>query len=189
MMSDAQTHDAARPHSKTLSKEEEEDGARGCGAVLTEARLAEYHRLHNEWSGTTDSNWLTRDRTDAQAAWDIKPHAGANGIVLGKAIDHALGQCRAELTRKMQAREAAKGKFSSYFGKVLATAIDTNQAKTGGGQAYVPLRQRLRSVGDDDWLRTLAGRTIRDKLGSDEAAIQFLRSATAEDAEGGSHVQ
>ncbi len=55
MMSDAQTHDAARPHSK---KEEEDDSGRTTHVVLNEARLTKYHRLCNEWSGADRAFWL-----------------------------------------------------------------------------------------------------------------------------------
>jgi hypothetical protein len=105
--------------------------------------------------------------------------------VLRKALDHALGLCRAELGRKMQAQEAPRGTFSSYFGSVLATSID--RAGTGRNQPRPPLRQGTRGGGHDDWLNSHAGRTMRERLGSDEAAIEW-RNAIAQDGEGGSHV-
>lgn len=181
MMSDTQTHDAARPYSK---KEEEDDRGRTTNAVLNEARLTDYHRLWNRWSDADRALWLDRAQTDAQVAWDIKPHIIPTAPdVLAKCIDEALGRCNAELLRKIQAREPARGKFSSYFVKVLATAV-TNQNKTKSVQA--PLRMNRQRAGDS-WLDTLAGRTLRDKLGSEEAAIQFMDNTGVD--EGGSHVQ
>ena len=79
-----------------------------------------------------------------------------------------------------------RGKFSSYFVKVLATAV-TNQNKTDSDQAPLHMDQRHRRMGRESWLDSHAGRTLRDKLGSDEAAIQFMRDTTAK--EDGSHVQ
>jgi hypothetical protein len=106
--------------------------------------------------------------------------------VLAKSVDEALGRCSAELLHKMQAREPARGKFSSYFVKVLATAV-TNQNKTDSDQAPLHMDQRHRRMGRESWLDSHAGRTLRDKLGSEEAAIQFMRDTTAK--EDGSHVQ